>query len=359
MIGIVFIGDLRYCPYLDKYVKVLEEQRKDYEVLFWNREGTTNTVFTENHISFNKKSELNRPPMAKIVDFLQFSIWIKNSIETKKYNSLIVLSTLSGIFLTSTLLKKFKNNYIFDIRDYSYEKYRLFYRLEEKIIRYSRFTCISSAGFREFLPRNYDYVIAHNFNYNDLKFSKNFKKKQKGSVLNLVWNGVVRYFDHQLAIIKKLKNDKRFNIVYHGSGLALDRLRTYCADNMINNVCFTGAYDNNKKNSLLANADILNNSYGLKNKNKIKYAIANKYYDGIIFGIPQLVEVNSFKHKKVSESGVGIGLDVHSEDFADRLYDYYFSIDEDEFNTNCIRELHTILKEDELYLKHIRDFINS
>jgi hypothetical protein len=356
MIGIIFVGDLKYCPYLDKYLKVCKEQEKDYEVLFWNREND-NCSYPDNYIYFNKKSELNRHPITKLADFIQFGVWVKNTIATKKYNRLIVLSTLSGIFIADILLKKYKKNYILDVRDYSYERYKPFYVLEEKLIRNSRFTCISSAGFKEFLPQNYEYIIAHNFNYSDLKLSKNFKKKEKGSVINFVWNGAVRYFDHQSHIISRLKNDSRFNVVYHGSGPELDKFKTYCGDNQINNVCFKGAYDNRIKSSLLENADILNNSYGTKNENKVKYAIANKYYDGLIYGIPQLVELNSFKHKKVSELGVGIGLDVYSKDFADQLYDYYFNVDEEKFNESCVKELNSILEEDAIYLNSIKEFI--
>lgn len=358
MIGIVFIGDLKYCPYLDKYLKVFKEQKKDFEVLFWNRENNNN-IYSGNYICFNKKSELNKRPISKIVDFLQFGTWLKNTISIKKYNGLIVLSTLSGIFIMSTVLKNYNKKYIFDIRDYSYEKYKLFYYLEDKIIRNSRFTCISSSGFKEFLPKKYDYVMAHNFNYNDIEQSRNFKKKKKGSVLNLVWNGTIRYFDHQSEIINRLKNDSRFNMVYHGSGPELEKFKKYCEVKQINNVYFKGAYDNSTKACLLENADILNNSYGTKNENKVNYAIANKYYDGLIYGIPQLVEINTYKYEKVTRLGVGIGLDVNDENFADSLYNYYFSIEEDKFNKSCKGELEIVLKEDELYLKKIRDFINS
>jgi hypothetical protein len=354
MIGIVCIGNIKYSPYLEKYVKILEDEQKEYEVLFWSRDNSDN-LYPDNFICFDKNSDLGQHGIIKSVRFLQYGLWLKNIIGFKKYDGLIILTTLSGIILWSTILMKYKDKYIFDIRDYSYEKYKLFFHLEEKIIKYSMFTCISSIGFKEFLPPKYDYVIAHNFNYNDLNLRKAFKKKPKGSVINLVWNGIVRYFDHQSAIIDRLKNDSRFNIIYHGSGPELDKFKKYCSDNKINNVFFTGAYDNNTKYLLLNDADILNNSYAIKNE--VKYAISNKYYDGVIYAIPQLVEVNSFKHKKVSELGIGIGLDVHNNGFANQLYDYYFDINAIDFNESCNKELQSILKEDEVYLKKISEFV--
>lgn len=356
MIGIIFIGNLKYCPYLDKYLKVLDNSQTSYEVIFWDREYRE-AYYSTNYIAFKKKSNLNKHKLFKLLDFTQFAIWLDKLIDEKKYSKLIVLSTLSGIFIANTLLKRYQNRYIFDIRDYSYEGVKPFYRLEKKIIDNSYFTCISSEGFKEFLPRGYEYIMAHNFNYNDLQFQREFKKKKKGSTINVVWNGSIRYFDHQSQIIDRLKNDARFNIFYHGTGPEIDMFKNYCTSNNINNVIFTGEYQNSNKHKLLNDADILNNSYGIKKEMEIKYAISNKFYDGIIYGIPQLVEENTFKHRKVKKLKVGIGLDVRRGDFADKLYDYYFSIDEERFNFSCKKELSRILEEDKLYLSKIQDFV--
>lgn len=358
MIGIVFVGELKYCPYIYKYLRVLVEKEEKFEVLFWERESI-NRVYPQNYYSFKMKSSLAKSSILKVFDFIKFSMWLRERIMDKGYDKLIVLSTLAGIIIANTILKKYKNNYIFDIRDYSYEKYKLFYKVEEKLILNSKFTSISSEGFKNFLPQKYDYIMANNFSYDDLKYKKKFIKKKRGAVINVVWIGVVRYFEHQAEILERLKNDERFNLIYHGSGPDLERLKLYCKDNQISNVCFTGSYDNNMKADLLLNADILNNSYGIKNENKVKYAIANKYYDGIIYGIPQLVEINSFKCEKVEALEIGIGIDVSITNFADELYDYYYNLDDKQFNESCQKELEKILIEDKVYLDSIKNFIES
>ncbi|WKV07998.1 hypothetical protein Q2T46_10630 [Thermoanaerobacterium sp. CMT5567-10] len=358
MIGIIFIGDLKYCPYLNKYTQVLDEENQKYEVLFWNREGKS-VDYPLNYFSLNLKSVLNRHPLFKILDFLKFRKWVKNQIKTRNYDKLIILSTLSGVLIAKTLINKYKYNYIFDIRDYSYENNKMFFNIEENLIRNSFFTCISSEGFKEFLPKGYPYIIAHNINKNDYQNKKKFIKKDKGSILNVVFIGAVRYFKHQVKIIDRLKNDNRFNLIYHGSGAELDLFINYCKKNNISNLKFTGEYNNSDKNKLLIKADILNNSYKASKMMETKYAISNKYYDGIIYGIPQLVETNTYKQSKVEELGIGIGLDVEEEDFADKLYEYYYNIDEKKFNDSCNKELQKILIEDQLYLEKIREFINS
>lgn len=358
MIGIVFIGNVEYCPYLDKYKKVLEQNNVQYEVIFWNRE-ISDKEYPYNYIHFNKKMNNRKKKINKILYFLQYRKWLKKYIKTKKYDKLIILDTLSGILLTKVLLNEYIGKYIFDIRDYSYEKFKLFYKREEKVIKNSYFTCISSEGFKEFLPQNYEYIMAHNFNYNDLSTDKLefHQKKQYGDVINFVWIGSVRYYAHQAKIINKLGNDNRFNIIIHGTGPDLDRLKKYSMENNIQNIKFTGKYNNGQKAELLSNADIINNSYDINIGNEVKYAISNKFYDGLIFGIPQLVEYDTFKYRKINEIEIGIGLKIDREDFADKLYEYYFEIDENKFNESCDKELKKILKEDEVYLRRIREFI--
>lgn len=357
MIGIIFIGDLKYCPYLSKYTNALESKNIKYEVLYWNREGAK-SIYPQNYISFNNKSKLNRHPFFKIKDFIYFRFWLKEKIALKKYKKLIILSTLSGMIISDVLLKEYSNKYIFDIRDYSYEHYKLFLKKEEMLLKTSYFTCISSKGFKDFLPRGYKYNIVHNFNKADLEYGRTFRKKPYGATLNLTWIGAVRYFEHQKQIIDKLYNDKRFKLIYHGMGPQIEVYKKYCKNKNITNVIFTGEYSNDDKHILLNDTDILNNSYKTNKIMEVKYAISNKYYDGLIFGIPQLVETGTFKNDIVKTYGVGIGISPYDKEFGDKLYDYYFNIDEKMFNSSCKNELEKILHEDEKYINCINKFLD-
>lgn len=356
MIGIIFISDIKYCPYLDKYTQILNSQNQEFEVLFWHREKS-DRYYPSNFISYNYESEKNRLPIYKSFDFLRYRNWLIKEIRQKKYKKVIILSTLSGMIISGILLKEFKNKYILDIRDYSYEKNPLFFNIEKKVIENSYFTCISSSGFKEFLPKDKPYITVHNFNKNEIEHKKVFRKKDKGETLKLVFIGGVRYFEHQKKIIDKLKNDERFEMVYHGSGTELDSFIEYCKETHVNNIVFTGEYDNKNKHELLENADILNNSYKTKKFIEVKYAISNKYYDGLIYGIPQLIETKTYKQKKVEDLNIGLGIDENDHDFSDKLHNFYFSINENNFNLSCDKELNKIIEEDHSYSQEIIDFI--
>ena len=169
---------------------------------------------------------------------------------------------------------------------------------------------------------------------------------------------MLRYFEFQRQYLDALKNDSRFNIIYHGDGPELEKYKSYCAQSGFINVHFTGSYDNSDKERLLLGAHILNNCYGYThgNNNKVKYAVSNRFYDGIINHIPQLVEMDGFKPKWANSSGVGVSFPPN-RDFANKLYDYYQSIDADRFNQSCERELKRIIDEDDIFVEKIKKFI--
>lgn len=358
MIGVIFISDIAYCPYLNKYLELMDRENKKYEVLYWKREDGFESS-KKNFLYFDFESEKNRPVLHKLLDFIRYRRWLKRKIKKRNYDKLILLSTLSGMIIFDELLGRYKNKYIFDIRDFSYENISLFYQIEKQIILNSDFTCISSKGFIEFLPENYSYKISHNFNKDDLSNINKFTRKNHDETLNLVFIGGVRYFKHQKQIIEKLKNDKRFNMIYHGSGIELDKFIDFSRKQNVQNIKFTGRYINKCKNILLKDADILNNSYLSDKFMEVKFAISNKYYDGIIYGIPQMVEHGTYKAKLVEKKELGISLKTSEQNFADMLYDFYHSIDIEKFNEKTFRELNKIIVEDKVYEAAIIKFINS
>ena len=125
----------------------------------------------------------------------------------------------------------------------------------------------------------------------------------------------------------------------------------------LKNVSFTGSYCNTNKGKILEKADILNNSYTMKLGTK--YALSNKFYDGIIYHIPQLVECDCYKAELLKKYPIGIGLDINDEYFAEKLYRYYNNINENEFNKTCEKLLEEILSEEKKCMLKIEKFIEG
>ena len=353
MIALVFCGDIKYCPYITRYIERLEKAGLNYTVYFWNRSNFSLNLSSK-YVYYNHNSDLKKSKVQKLFDFIRFRKWLIQHLDRNQYERIIALSTLSGVLLGDYLYGR-KGKYIFDIRDYSYEHIMPFYLIEKKVIENSAFTAISSAGFKEFLPIH-EYVIAHNFNRNDIGSQYKFVKSDKR--INVVWNGLMRYFDFQKKYLDALKNDPRFNVVYHGDGPELEKYKEYCKANGFENVQFTGAYVNSDKEKLLLEANILNNCYGYLHGagKKLKHAVSNKFYDGITYHIPQLVEPEGFKSQWVCESGLGVSYPPDKE-FADKIYNYYQNINADTFNDICVNELKKIIIEDDVYISKIDSFI--
>lgn len=357
MIGIIFIGNLYVCPYLNIYTQELEKNVTPYEVLFWNRSGEKLTL-PQNYRACEVYSEEEQRVVTKLFDFLKYRRWLKGQLKSKKYDKLIILSTLSGMLIFD-LLKKYKRRYFFDIRDYSYEHIGLFFAIEKWVIKNSFATSISSPGFRNFLPQ-YEYIIAHNIQKAELNINHQVQlPKGDAETINIVWNGTMRYFGHQKKIIDRLANDKRFALYYHGTGPELTQYEEYCDLKGVKNVFFTGRYDNTEKAQLLEKADIINNSYWIEKENEIKYAISNRFYDGLVYKIPQLVESKTYKAGICEKYGVGIGINPDEDKFADLLYEWYMGFDRERFTDGCEKLMNIVQNDNRKYEDVIIRFVVS
>ena len=353
MVALIFCGDLKYCPYIKRYIDRLELHEVDYSVYFWNRGGFSLDL-PANYQYYDYPSDLSKGKMGKLVDFFKFRKWLYAKLDSDKPDKIVALSTLVGVLMGKKL---YRNNipYVFDIRDYSFEHIAPFAYIERKVIENSAFTAISSKGYNSFLPKC-NYVVAHNFNRNDITGTKHFVRHE--GKITFVWNGVVRYFEFQKQYLDALKNDPRFEIIFHGDGPELDLYEKYCKEEGFTNIVFTGSYNNDKKEELLRNAGILNNCYGSTRNagNRVKYAVSNRFYDGMIYHIPQLVETAGFKSEWAKETGIGISIPADKY-FADKLFEYYKNIDSKEFDKACNNALEQVIMEDDEYISKIDFFI--
>lgn len=355
MIALVFCGDLRYCPYIERYLERIRKTTHDFKVYFWNRSGDL-PALDEHYSYYGVASRLNKRKVEKLKDFYQFGKWLARRMDADKPDKVIALSTLTGMLLIRQLKKGYAGRYVFDIRDYSYESNPFFKEAEKELVDASYFTAISSRGFEEFLPAH-DYVIAHNFSRDEAKIRRTFHRAD--GTICFAFNGMLRYFSYQKRYLDLLGNDERFKLIYHGDGPEAEQYQAYCRENRILNVTFTGRYDNAQKPELLSGAHIINNCYGnpFGTDKRVKYAVSNKFYDGMIYHIPQLVEPDGYKAALTEKYGIGFALRPE-EGLADRLYKKYMEIDGSEFDERCEFALKKVVEEDDRYISKIDDFLN-
>ena len=87
--------------------------------------------------------------------------------------------------------------------------------------------------------------------------------------------------------------------------------------------------------------------------------MGNKFYDGIIFRIPQICMPGSFMAKLCNNYGIGMALDPSDANFTNSLFEYYNSIKKEEFNYSCEKVLDKILREYECGCNIIKEYTNE
>lgn len=355
MIGIVLIIEPEYAPYLENYIRILEEEEKEFEVLYWKRFGE-NTQYPYKTIAYEQISSLNDTKMKKMRCFIGYKRFLKKQI--KKYKKLIVLTTLPGMIMYQELLKYYKGNYIYDIRDYTYENIIGFKFFQKKIIENSAFTTISSPEFKKFLPKSNKYKVFNNFTIQEVKEGQdiNVVSHNSNETIKIVFLGAVRHFEIDSKLINKLGNDTRYEIFFHGYGRDYERLKKY--SEKYQNVYVTGKYLKKDKSKLLNKATIINGYYSEQDIEN-KYALSNKYYDSLFYKKPMWANPKVYVGRRSIENNLGISISLEDIEFNNRLFDELNNFDYDKFNKGILLETNKVLLENERLETSIRQFINN
>lgn len=353
MVGIVVTNDLNTCPYIDKYIEVLNDLNIAYEIIFWNRDGNT-TKFLSNYVVYDIRAKLDVAKWKKIKGFYNYSKFLNDIIQKKRYDKLIFLTTFSALMCYKLCINRYKNKYIFDFRDLSFEKNIIFRKIVKKIIENSYFTCFSSPEFAKLFKIN-NYLMAHNFRYKDINKNRLITFKKNKKIINILHIGITRGEKYNKRIADIFGNDIRYKLYIIGRGNDTPSFLEYIKK--YDNIIVKGTYDNNEKSELINNADILLYYYPCDfNCNR---ALANKYYDCLIYKKPLIGNINTYSGKRLQDKGLGISLDLDDNEVANNIFKYYMELDAIKFIDSINKELTTILAEDKNYLEKIGEFLNA
>ena len=131
----------------------------------------------------------------------------------------------------------------------------------------------------------------------------------------------------------------------------------YARGKKYRNVHFHGAYMPTDRYVFAQNTDIIHNVYNCGHTTG--NAMGNKYYDGIIFGIPQICTEGSYMGELVKKNGVGLTVDLDSSNIADVIWNYYSSIRWDKFETVCSIELESVVEQQKIAKQKLIDFCSD
>ncbi len=343
-------GKIAYMPYMNFYLDALKE-RSDIELdlVYWDRDGKPDTTVPsqiKNIYKYEAYLEEHLPLRKKMVYFINYRLFSIKVLKQNRYDYIILLHTTPGLTVMDYLQKHYKGKYILDFRDISHENISFYRLLVGKLAKNSAFTFVSSNAFRNYLPNMGKIHTIHNYIEDALLHQKIRKIEPRDrNVIRISFWGFVRHVSANKKLIDALGNDRRFELHYFGRMQQEGReLQEHVHKEGYENIFFHGQYMPNERYDFAQRTDLIHNLYDLANKVTTN-AMGNKYYDGIIFHIPQICTEGSYMGAIITQQKLGITLNLDDNKISDKLWNYYYSIDWDEFDKSCEAVLNEITKE--------------
>ncbi len=352
---------LRYMPYMSFYINGLKDEGHSLHILSWNRDGLEDERAPNKvvHHSFQRILEDEIPKIKKIAAFISYRKYLIGLLKEEKFDFLISLHTLPGVLIFKRLENQYKNRFILDYRDITYENIKLYEKIIKKLSNAAALTFVSSDMFRKYLPDTPKTLTSHNINPEALQHKAGIrhKRSENGKIRICFW-GFIRHEQINLRIIKSLGFDERFELHYYGRQQeTARRLKVFCSENSVKNVFFHGQYSREDILKIAENTDIIHNMYD--GGSTEEFALGNKYYEGLLFNLPQICSEGSYMGSLVEKYGVGAALNPYEEGFANKLWEYYNNIDREVFTKACEKRLVEITGEYEKGIQALKAALQS
>ncbi len=351
-VGIVSFANLRVTPYLSVYTDILEELQVSYEVLYWDRRNLEEASHAP-LIRYQRPLDDGAPLVAKLFPMYQYRNFVIKKIKEQKYDFLIILTSLLGVFLCDFLEKKYPNQYLFDIRDYSYESIPLYQKLMAKLMSNSALNVVSSQGFVNFLPLD-NVLVCHNISFNRHKKYQLSAKDVRPKKLLIGFVGVVRYYQECLKFIEAIKNDSRIQFCFYGEGEDEARIKQYCDENNIKNVKFFGSYQPDEKEKIIESLDLIYNAYG-NGSPKVKYALSNKCYDAAWYKKGLIVNAHTLMAE--TTAGYSYAISDDEKNLAENLVNWYTNINWTEFDQKTHKIIEKAFNDNQIFTEKVKNLL--
>lgn len=347
-IALIGMSKLRYMPYVHFYLDKLDPDKHQLHLICWNRDGEEDVSLDSRvtrHTFYAR--QLDEVPLSsKLPNFWRYRNFLLKTLRQIQPDFLIIHYSTAGILLLDRLATVYRQRYILDYRDVTYERIPLYKKLVAQVVKHARLTFTSSDGFRPFLPPKETIYTSHNVNFRTPVPREALLSRlaEDNNPIRIAFWGMLRSYPMNKIIIEKLGNDPRFQLHYYGraQGDLLELMHQ--AQKQYSNVFYHGVYRLEERAKFAIQADLLHNLYEPTDKTA-HIAMGNKYYDGFLFYLPQLCTEGSFMAEKAEKAGIGFPCDPEADTFADDIAAYYRSLDKDAFRENCDREYGKIFNE--------------
>ena len=329
-------------PYLRYYLNVFDKNNIDYDVCIWNR--SNDIIKDKNYFVFNSKNTNNKNPLFKVKAFGDYRKFIIKILKDRQYDRIVVFTIQLAIYLSKVLLQQYKGKYIVDIRDYSkILKIPFSYNILSKILRNSAQNCISSPGFRYWLPKDSKYVVSHNILKEDLLYVRPTQRAiRHNGVFNILTIGTLRNLDSNLKLVYSLANNKKYILTFAGQGPATNSLKKLVDTNNYENIVVSGKYQKAEERDIVQSADMIN--LLLPDDLNSRTCMANRFYLSIVYRVPMIVDFGTYEGECVQKYHLGVAVQSN-DDIEKKIEEYWQTMNHDLYNDGCEAFIQEILKD--------------
>lgn len=337
MRALLILADNVYLtPYLRFYTSILEEIHYDYCVVYWDKND--NEILEDGrYIRFFSD---NANKLYKVIGYLRYRTFVMNICKEQSFDIVIPLHAIVSFIFYPLLIKLYKNRYIYDVRDYSYEKFSIFRLVQRRLVKKSLINIISSEGYKNFLPEG-EYFTTHNIPRAELSAYRQIKNKNTLPI-QISYIGLIRFMEQNKRIIQFFKNDKRFHLNFIGTNAVT--LQPYCEENGVENVTLIGTFNPADTLNYYNKTDLIMNLYG-NHTPLLDYALSNKLYYAASLYKPILVCEDTFMETISREYDIGFTLTLSDLDEKEKLVNYIKNLDRDQFIQHCDLFMSKVLAE--------------
>ena len=343
-------------PYLRYYLEAISKTKNECDVIFWDRDGDFRTSIETSSIKYIPyRYKTSNVRFLKYLGYIFIVRFIRKMLQKNLYDRIIFLQTHAAVACRKILLKKYKNQYVVDIRDFTLENFFWYRKLERSVIENSYTTIISSNGYKKFLPR-FNYTVVHNYTpiSDEIRHVSLLNKKVVPIEISFI--GSVRFIKMAKKLLLLMKNDDRFHLSFIGKGSEL--LKQFCSDNMIYNVTLIGRFAPQETVGFYKTCSIVNNYYGNKNR-YLDYALSNKLYYAALFHLPVLVNPNTYSSEIATKYKFGITWDINEKDSVNLLYKKFQQINYEELSSGCDEFIDKVVEENRNFENVVIGFLSG
>lgn len=338
------------------YTEILQKNGVEFDIIYMDKYGEDEEFPAKRKYVYKNIISQKSPKWYKVLKYFKFRRYATRILNRNNYDFVIVWNDVAIFMFADYLVRKYRNKYCLNIRDYCHQRVKWIYRRFEKVIKSSLFTTISSEGYKSFLPP-YDYCIIHSLNpilFDSLRPRTNLRKDNEPIRIGFV--GYVRFFETNKTLLRLFQNDSRFELHYYGTKANI--LKEYAEVNHINNAVFHDTFPVKDTAIYLDKIDVINNLYGNESI-ALTTALSIKLYHGVYAKIPILVCPNTYMEEIVNKYKLGFVFSEMSNNYKEEFYHWYKHLDFHVFSANCVKFLNTVFEQNKKFENKVYEIIRK